>query len=206
MRVPLELLQRIELWSTAVREQQVPFRADEHRRFTRVDVLDRVQRLHGRGRMEPAVKPLDRQLIAGGPFGTWKHPGDVVGLGPVVAAPIRIRLPRPLHFGLDGLRARQGESFPDGVEEVATHVAGPARAEILPRAPEFRVINTLILTLGVFPRGSRSQPTIPVQTRGHGTAPCRTRALQPVALYGARTVGRQDHALDVSDHALLQDL
>ena len=125
-----------------------------------------------------------------------ERPRDVVRLRPRVGAPRGRVLPALLHLRTDRLRRGPAEvhALPHGVEDVAADVAAPPRAEVLPRAPDHRVVDLL----GVRTHRRRAEPEVPRERLGRRDALGRTRPRQAVPLR-ARAVGSQVHLLHRAD-------
>jgi hypothetical protein len=156
----LEFLARIESGTAGVREQQRAFGADEHRGLAGIVAL--VDGADLIGRMEFAIEPLDDQFIPLGHGGGGEGPGDVIGLGPGIGAAGGGLLPGFLDLGGDREGGLEFEAFPEGVEDVAADIAGPAGAEVLPGAPFDGVID--VGGEGAF--GGGAEPEVPRKTGG----------------------------------------
>ena len=189
-----ELRLRQEERQLLVRDEDRALGAEHHRRLLgelRETGVAR-ERLSVLGRVELAVEPLHRERLAVRGGHAVERPRDVVGLRPRVGAPRGRVLPAFLHLGADRLRRGPAEvhALPHGVEDVAADVAAPARAEVLPRAPDHRVVDLL----GVRTHRRRAEPEVPRERLRRRDALGRTRTREAVPLR-ARAVGREVHLL-----------
>ncbi|OQB90317.1 MAG: hypothetical protein BWX84_01966 [Verrucomicrobia bacterium ADurb.Bin118] len=182
-------------------QQERPFRAEEQGRFRWI-ILHRVQGANAFRRIEITVKPFHRERFVRSQCVAGKRPSNVLSLRPGIR-PARGRvLPRRLHFRHHLPGRLQIQSFPDGIEQMATDVARPAGAKVLPGTPSSRMIKLA----GIRTDRGGAQPPIPLELWRRRTARVRTRSRQTIILHGTGTVGAQINLFDPAHRAFAQHL
>ena len=198
-----ELRGGVEPRAGSVGQEQGAFGADHERGL--LGVLGEAEvagdRLRLRRREELAVEPLHGEVrpLGGGVAG--ELPREVVALRPGVPAAGRRGAPGGLHFGGDGAGGGEAQTLPDGVKDVAADVAGPAGAEILPRAPGGAVVDFR----RVGPGGRVAEPEVPSERIRRRGGLDGARPLEAVA-GGSRAVGAKVGAARLPDRPRAEEM
>lgn len=149
------------------------------------------------GGIEGAIEPFESEGLATGGGGGGEGPSDVIGLGPGIGTAFGGLLPGFLDLGGDGEGGLEFEAFPEGVEDMAADIAGPAGAEVLPGAPFDRVIDVG----GERAFGCGAEPEVPIQVGRCGLGCGGAGAEEAVVFDGAGSVGTEVGVLDGADGA-----